>query len=125
MKPERSEVEIIEELEALAAMSDEDINYDDIPPTRDFAGFVIGAHSGQPVRVPEVLPSRIELFPWPGEPIPVVRGTRVAVRAVVDLLKQGSTVEDLLARYRQLCADDVYAVIQMMATVMTEGKAAA
>jgi len=50
---------------------------------------------------------RIELNPGVLAGKPVVKGTRLAVEFVVDLLAQGWTEEDILKNYPTLTADDI------------------
>jgi uncharacterized protein (DUF433 family) len=44
---------------------------------------------------------------------PVVKGTRIAVELVVDLLGRGYTVDQILQQYDQLTADDVQACLRV------------
>jgi len=46
---------------------------------------------------------------------PVVRGTRIAVEFLLELLAEGWTVEQVLTNYPQLSADDVHAVLHYAA----------
>lgn len=55
---------------------------------------------------------RIELNPDVLAGKPVVKGTRLAVEFVVDLLAQGWTEEDILKNYLTLTADDIRACLQ-------------
>lgn len=55
---------------------------------------------------------RIELNPEVLAGKPVVKGTRLAVEFVVDLLAQGWTVEDILKNSPTLTADDIRACLQ-------------
>ncbi len=43
---------------------------------------------------------------------PVIRGTRLAVEFVIDLLAQGWTIEDILRNYPHLTREDVLACLQ-------------
>lgn len=52
---------------------------------------------------------RIELSPEVLAGKPVVKGTRIAVEFVVDLLAQGWTEEDILKNYPTLTAEDIRA----------------
>lgn len=49
---------------------------------------------------------------------PVVKGTRMAVEFVVDLLAQGWTTEQILKEYDHLAADDVLACLACAGDVM-------
>jgi uncharacterized protein (DUF433 family) len=42
---------------------------------------------------------------------PVIRGTRLTVEFVLNLLAHGSTIDEILAEYRGLSADDVRACL--------------
>ena len=43
---------------------------------------------------------------------PVIKGTRLAVEFIVDLLAQGWTMDDLLANYPGVSVDDVQACLR-------------
>ncbi|HEX5658281.1 MAG TPA: DUF433 domain-containing protein [Polyangiales bacterium] len=43
---------------------------------------------------------------------PIVKGTRITVKLVLDLLASGLTVEEIVGEYPSLVEADVYAVIQ-------------
>ena len=49
---------------------------------------------------------------------PIVRGTRIAVELVVDLLAQGWTTDQVLAEYDHLTTDDVRACLAYASDVM-------
>jgi len=49
---------------------------------------------------------------------PRVRGTRVTVRAILELLAAGESVEDLLADYDELTREDVLAAMSCAASVI-------
>jgi len=53
---------------------------------------------------------------------PVVKGTRIAVELVVDLLGRGYTVEQVLKQYDHLTADDVQACLAYAAEVLQSEK---
>lgn len=55
---------------------------------------------------------RIELNPEVLAGKPVVKGTRLAVESVVDLLAQGWTEEAIFKNYPSLTADDILACLQ-------------
>jgi uncharacterized protein (DUF433 family) len=42
---------------------------------------------------------------------PVIRGTRIAVEFIVELLAEGWTYEQILANYPQLTAEDIQAAL--------------
>jgi len=49
---------------------------------------------------------------------PIVKGTRIAVEFVIDLLAQGWTVEQVLDEYDHLTADDVQACLAYAGDVL-------
>jgi uncharacterized protein (DUF433 family) len=49
---------------------------------------------------------------------PVIRGTRIAVELVVDLLGRGYTVEQILAQYDHVSAQDVQACLAYAGEVL-------
>ena len=49
---------------------------------------------------------------------PVVRGTRITVQTVLELLAAGDSVEDVLAEYPTLKRDDVQACLDYASRVM-------
>jgi uncharacterized protein (DUF433 family) len=49
---------------------------------------------------------------------PVIRGTRIAVELVVDLLGRGYTVEQILAQYDHISAQDVQACLAYAGEVL-------
>ena len=53
---------------------------------------------------------------------PVVKGTRIAVELVVDLLGRGYTVQQVLQQYDHLTADDVQACLAYAAEVLQSEK---
>lgn len=48
---------------------------------------------------------------------PVIRGTRVTVQVILELLAAGESVEQILADYDELDRDDVLAALEYAATV--------
>ncbi len=48
---------------------------------------------------------------------PRIRGTRVTVRVILELLGAGETVEELLSEYDELTHDDVLAALEYAANV--------
>lgn len=52
--------------------------------------------------------------------VPCVRGTRIPAATVIGLVAQGRTVDEILADYPTLTADDVRAVLEFAATAVSE-----
>ena len=52
--------------------------------------------------------------------VPVIKGTRVTLRTVLASLAEGATVEEILADYPTLTAEDVRAAIAFAATSAEE-----
>ena len=52
--------------------------------------------------------------------VPCVRGTRVPVATIVGLVAQGRTVEEILADYPTLAADDVREALEFAAVAVSE-----
>ena len=57
------------------------------------------------------MPERITLDPDICNGRPVVRGTRIAVQTVLEVLGAGDSVEDVLAEYPALTREDVQACL--------------
>ena len=53
---------------------------------------------------------------------PVVRGTRLAVEFIIDLLAQGWSEADILTNYPRLCTDDIRACLQYAGDVLRSEK---
>ena len=53
---------------------------------------------------------------------PVVKGTRIAVELVIDLLGRGYTTAQVLAQYEHLTAEDVQACLAYAAEVLQSEK---
>ena len=53
---------------------------------------------------------------------PVIKGTRIAVEFVLDLLANGWTTEKILKNYPQLKKEDVTAVLKYATEILTEEK---
>jgi len=53
---------------------------------------------------------------------PIVRGTRLSVDFLLELLAQGWTKEQLLQNYPQLTSEDIQAVLQYAADVLKEAR---
>jgi uncharacterized protein (DUF433 family) len=53
---------------------------------------------------------------------PIIKGTRIAVEFILDLLANGWTTEEILKNYPQLKKEDVMAVLKYAAEILTEEK---
>jgi uncharacterized protein (DUF433 family) len=53
---------------------------------------------------------------------PVIRGTRLSVELIVDLLAQGWSETDVLGSYPKLTAEDVHACLKYASAVMQSEK---
>ncbi len=53
---------------------------------------------------------------------PVIKGTRIAIEFVLDLLANGWTTEEILKNYPRLKKEDVIAVLKYAAEIFTEEK---
>lgn len=53
---------------------------------------------------------------------PVIKGTRIAVELVIDLLARGYTKEQVLTQYDHVTADDVQACLAYAAEVLQSEK---
>ena len=51
---------------------------------------------------------------------PIIKGTRIAVEFLVELLAEGWTYDEILKNYPQLTADDVQAALHYAAEVMKQ-----
>ncbi len=51
---------------------------------------------------------------------PVIRGTRISVEFVIDLLGRGWSVEDILQEYDHLCAEDIQACLLYARDLLAE-----
>jgi uncharacterized protein (DUF433 family) len=65
---------------------------------------------------------RITLDPGVMVGKPVIRGTRITVELVLDLLAQGWTEQDILAAYPHLVRDDVLACLAYAKDVVSSEK---
>jgi uncharacterized protein (DUF433 family) len=54
---------------------------------------------------------------------PVIKGTRIAVEFILELLANSWTVEDILKSYPQLKREDVAAALKYAAEILKEEKA--
>jgi uncharacterized protein (DUF433 family) len=64
--------------------------------------------------------SRITVDPEVLAGKPVIKGTRMAVEFVVELLANGWTIEEVLENYPQLKREDVIAALKYAAEVLKE-----
>jgi len=53
---------------------------------------------------------------------PVIRGTRLAVELIVDLLAQGWSEDDVLTNYPKLTREDIHACLKYASAVMQSEK---
>ena len=53
---------------------------------------------------------------------PIIKGTRIAVEFILDLLANGWTTETILKNYPQLKKEDVTAVLKYAAEILKEEK---
>ena len=61
---------------------------------------------------------RIELNPQVLVGKPVIKGTRIAVELVIELLAEGRTEKQILEEYPQLCLEDVRAAVRYAAETL-------
>jgi uncharacterized protein (DUF433 family) len=54
---------------------------------------------------------------------PIIKGTRIAVEFILELLANSWTVEDILKNYPQLKREDVAAALKYAAEILKEEKA--
>jgi uncharacterized protein (DUF433 family) len=54
---------------------------------------------------------------------PIIKGTRIAVEFILELLANSWTVEDILKNYHQLKREDVAAALKYAAEILKEEKA--
>jgi uncharacterized protein (DUF433 family) len=64
---------------------------------------------------------RIEILPDVCNGRPVVRGTRIAVRTVLEFLAAGDSVEDVLEEYPTLTREDAQACLAFASGLMDNG----
>ena len=53
---------------------------------------------------------------------PIIKGTRIAVEFILDLLANGWTTESILKNYPQLKQEDIFAVLKYATEILTEEK---
>ena len=61
---------------------------------------------------------RIEIDPKVLVGKPIIRGTRIAVEHVIELLAEGWTEKQILENYPGLCADDIRAAVHYAAEAL-------
>ena len=64
--------------------------------------------------------ARISINPNVCHGKPCIRGTRIMVSIILDYLKAGETVDDILLQYPGLKKDDIYAAISYAAWLARE-----
>ena len=65
---------------------------------------------------------RIELNPQILAGKPVIKGTRLAVELIVDLLAQGWTEDEIIRNYPTLSTDDIRACLQYASAALQDEK---
>ena len=53
---------------------------------------------------------------------PIIKGTRIAVEFILDLLANGWTTENILKNYPQLKREDIFAVLKYATEILTQEK---
>ncbi len=66
--------------------------------------------------------SRIAVDPKILEGKPIIKGTRIAVEFILDLLANGWTIESILKNYPQLKKEDITAVLKYATEILKEEK---
>lgn len=64
---------------------------------------------------------RIEIHPDVCNGRPVVRGTRIAVKTVLEFMAAGDSVDDVLEEYPALTREDVHACLAYASGMMDNG----
>ena len=49
---------------------------------------------------------------------PIIKGTRISVELILDMLSEGATVEDILKSYPHLTSSQIYAAIEYAGAVI-------
>jgi uncharacterized protein (DUF433 family) len=75
-----------------------------------FSSFPVSEH-GFPIMTDQELLARIAIDGKVMAGKPVIRGTRLTVEHVLNLLAHGDTFESILAEYKGLVADDLHACL--------------
>lgn len=63
-------------------------------------------------------PDRISVDPQVVHGKPVIRGTRVTVQVILELLAAGESTEELLGEYEELTRDDILAALEYAASAL-------
>jgi len=53
---------------------------------------------------------------------PIIKGTRISVEFILDLLANGWTTENILKNYPQLKREDIFAVLKYATEILTQEK---
>lgn len=61
---------------------------------------------------------RIEIHPDICNGRPVIRGTRISVQTILEVLGAGDSIEELLAAYPSLTRDDILAALRYSSRLM-------
>lgn len=69
---------------------------------------------------PQEFIKRIEINPKKLGGKPVIRGTRIAVEQILNILATGIAVEEILKDFPQLTRDDVYAAMHYASKLMED-----
>ena len=72
--------------------------------------------------MPEEWKERITVDPKVLAGKPIIKGTRIAVEFILDLLANGWTIEKILKNYPQLKKEDITAVLKYATEILTEEK---
>ena len=78
--------------------------------------------SGWAPLMPEEWKERITVDPKVLAGKPIIKGTRIAVEFILDLLANGWTTEKILKNYPQLKKEDIMAVLKYATEILTEEK---
>lgn len=63
-------------------------------------------------------PDRISVDPQVVHGKPVIRGTRVTVQVILELLAAGESTEELLGEFEELTRDDILAALEYAASAL-------
>jgi uncharacterized protein (DUF433 family) len=72
--------------------------------------------------MPEEWKERITVDPKVLAGKPIIKGTRIAVEFILDLLANDWTIEKILKNYPQLTKEDITAVLKYATEILTEEK---
>lgn len=53
---------------------------------------------------------------------PIIKGSRISVEFILDLLSNGWTIEEILENYPQLSKEDIWAAIEYSLEILKEEK---